>query len=378
MQKKQLKFVLSTVGISVLLNTLDRSEGDLRQQLINATNSPSLDRDLMQQVDALAERALERLKQGNAQDNRNLSAELNGLYGIYEDRLSAGKEDFHYLIATDTALGKKAAEVIRDFLRASDYQRVDIYTPPALSTSNSQDFSKGIKELIKWCQEVIPEYRDEKYYIIFNLTGAFKGLQGYLSIMGMFYADEIVYIFERSELLRIPRLPLQIDIDALHRHRAALAMMAQGHVFPLACVSSIPDSLLEIDDNENVTLSNWGELVWQNAREKLLGKDLIKFPRLCYEDKFRKDFENASVQERVRLQETLAKVAGILEYSNGDTSALKRDGGLQYEVYENKYTKDGKPIAHFRVSRSHRVTCVAEGGTLYLRRYGEHSINDNP
>ena len=377
MLKGKPKFVLSTVGISVLSNVLDQSESALGRQLSKAANLLSLDHDLEQQVDALAERALERLKQGDTQENRRLSAELNGLYGIYGDVLPDNTADFHYLIATDTALGKKAAEVIRDFLRVVKFN-VDIYVPKGLSTANPLVFSSGIKDLIRWCEEIIPGYRDKNYHVVFNLTGAFKSLQGHLSIMGMFYADEIVYIFEAgSQLLRIPRLPLQIDTGALCKYRAELAMMAQGHVFPLERVNGIPDGLLETDE-QSATLSSWGELVWQRTKEQLLGEELIQFPRLHYEDKFTKDFKDADKQKRMQLQETLAKISCILEYNNGDTSALKRDRGLQYEVYEGKRTKDGKPIGHFRVSESHRVTCTAEGGKLYLRRYGDHSVNDNP
>lgn len=211
------------------------------------------------------------------------------------------------------------------------------------------------------------------------MTAAFKSLQGYLNIMGMFYADEIVYIFETgSQLLRIPRLPLQVDINTLRESSMKLAMMAQGHIFPQDQVSSIPDGLLEIDDRGSATLSDWGELIWNRIRKELLGEDLLPFPRLQYTDTFRKDFENSDRKNRAELQEILAKVSGILEDNQGDTSALKRHGGLQYDVYTNKCTKDGRPIGHFRVSQSRRVSCTAEDGALRLRRYGEHSINDNP
>jgi putative CRISPR-associated protein (TIGR02619 family) len=374
----QNRFVLSTVGISVLLNALDQSEGAVRKQLTEAANESRLADELAQKADELAERALERLKRGNVQRNRGLSAELNGLYGIYQDNLSAGKGDMHYLITTDTALGRKAAAVIEDFLRQNGLS-VYTYVPSGLSAATPSAFSKGMKELIRWCEETIPGYRDHGYRVIFNLTAAFKSLQGYLSIMGMFYADEMVYIFEAgSQLLRIPRLPLQIDTGPLRDHRVELAMMAQGHILPARQVADIPDGLLETDDAGDATLSDWGELVWNRVRQELLEKDLLKFPRLHYTDKFKKDFESAGAKEQAELQEVLAKVAGILEDKNGDTSALKGDGGLQYEVYTNKRTEDGKPIAHFRVSKSRRVSCTAENGALRLRRYGEHSINDNP
>jgi len=372
------KFVLSTVGISALLNVLDSSEEAWRQQLNRAANEHQLADELAHQVDKLAARAKALLCKGDVQRNRRLSAELNGLYGIYQGNLSAGKSDMHYLIATDTALGRKVADVICAFLRENGLN-ADIYVPENLSTADTSAFSRGMKDLVHWCENTIPGYRDAGYRVVFNLTAAFKSLQGYLNIMGMFYADEMVYIFETgSQLLSIPRLPLQVDIDTLRESRMELAMMAQGHIFPFEQVASIPDGLLEIDDQGSATLSDWGELIWNRVRHELLGEDLLPFPRLQYTDTFRKDFKDTARKERAELQEILAKVSGMLEDKRGDTSALKRDGGLQYDVYTNKYTKDGRPIGHFRVSQSRRVSCTAEDGALRLRRYGEHSINDNP
>ncbi len=372
------KFIISTVGISVFLNVLDSSEGGWREKLNKATNDFQLTSELDRKVDELAQRVEAFLREGDVQRNRRLSAELNGLYAIYQGNLSLGKSDMHYLIATDTALGRKAADVICTFLRENGLTG-DVYVPEGLSTADPSTFSKGMKKLIRWCEDNIPGFRDRGYRVIFNLTAAFKSLQGYLNIMGMFYADEIVYIFETgSQLLRIPRLPLQVDINALRESRMELAMMAQGHIFPQDQVSSIPDGLLEIDDRGSATLSDWGELIWNRVRKELLGEDLLPFPRLQYTDTFRKDFENADRKNRAALQEILAKVSGILEDNQGDTSALKRHGGLQYDVYTNRRAKDGRPIGHFRVSQSRRVSCTAENGVLRLRRYGEHSINDNP
>lgn len=372
------KFVLSTVGISIFLNTLDRSESAWREQLNQAANERQLRDELARRVDELAERAKTLLCEGDVQRNRRLSAELNGLYGIYQGNLSAGKSDMHYLIATDTALGRKATDVICAFLRDNGLN-VHTYIPASLSTADPSTFSRGMKDLIHWCENTIPGYRNTGYRVVFNLTAAFKSLQGYLNIMGMFYADEMVYIFETgSELLSIPRLPLQVDIHALRDYRMELAMMSQGHIFPLEQVVDVPAGLLEIDNKGSATLSDWGALVWNRVRQELLGEDLLPFPRLQYTDTFRKDFKDAARKERAELQEVLAKVSGILEDNRGDTSALKRDGGLQYEVYTNKQTKDGRPIGHFRVSQSRRVSCTVEDGALRLRRYGEHWINDNP
>lgn len=370
------KFVLSTVGISVLINICE--DEYLRRKLNEAANESRSSNEFEDKADELARQALEALRQNDIPISRRLSAELNGLYGIYRGDLSAGKADMHYLIATDTALGRKAANVILTFLRENGL-RVDVYVPDALSTATPAAFSKGVKQLIHWCENTIPGYRDAGYRVVFNLTAAFKSLHGYLNIMGMFYADEMVYIFETgSQLLSIPRLPLQVDSAALREHRLELAMMAQGHIFSQGQVSSIPAGLLDIDEQGNACLSDWGLLVWNRVRQELLSDDLLPFPRLQYTDTFRRDFKQAATAERAKLQEVLARVSGLLEDSEGDTAPLKRDGGLQYDVYTGKAAKDGRPIGHFRVSQSRRVSCTAEDGALRLRRYGEHSINDNP
>ena len=51
----------------------------------------------------------------------------------------------------------------------------------------------------------MPGYRQSHYRVVFNLVGGFKSLQGYMNTLGMFYADEIIYIFEAptADLIRI-------------------------------------------------------------------------------------------------------------------------------------------------------------------------------
>ena len=158
-------------------------------------------------------------------------------------------------------------------------------------------------------------------------------------------------------------------------------MMAQNHLFTVERVAGIPETLLEtieVNGRTYVGLSNWGTLLWNRVRQDLLGDDLLPFPRLQYTDTFRRDFKQASPKERAGLQEVLAKVSGILEDNQGNTAPLKQDGGLQYDTYTGKTAKGGRPIGHFRVSQSRRVSCTVEDGALRLRRYGEHSINENP
>jgi len=375
----QSRFVLTTVGTSLLLNSLTPDENPVwRNRLNNETNAKTLPPDLISQVEELQKRAVNNLRRGDVQSRRQLSAELNGIYAIYENQLSRSRSDTHWLITTDTAMGAIVANTLTTFLREEGII-CDVHTPPDLSTSDAHSFSKGIKSLLHWCEQTIPPCRDGGQHIIFNLTGGFKSLQGYLTIAGMFYADQVVYIFEKgSQLLSIPRLPIRVDIDALYAHRMQLAMMAEGgHVFPIEQVADIPAGMLDVD-NSHATLSDWGLLVWNRARKEMLSQELLGFPRLEYERSFRKDFDEAEQVDRVKLHETLAKVSSLLEGSQGDVSVLKRHGGVLYSILTSKKTSDGRSIDHFRVSQSLRVTCVTEGGTLRLRRFGGHEIEQNP
>ena len=126
-----------------------------------------------------------------------------------------------------------------------------------------------------------------------------------------------------------------------------------------------------------MTLSTWGRLVWGECKASLLSKTLLNFPRLVFEESFKQDYKNTKhPTDKRQLQETLATVSCLLEENRGDSVKLKKDGGLHYT---NLHTlEQGKPIGHFRVNYSKRVTCLAKDGVLYLRRYGEHDVIDNP
>lgn len=372
------RFVLSTVGISLFINQVDP---ELRGALNRAANVCSgLSEYLLDEALTLAAQAAETLRRNDVQKNRALSAELNGLYGLYNDQLAQGRGDMHYLITTDTVLGRLAAGVVESYLRECGLS-VSTHYPPGFTSDNPKSFAQGIKQLIAWCEETLPGYQGSGYRIVFNLTGAFKSLQGYLNIVGMFYADAIIYIFEGSrELLTIPRLPIQVDIGALRDFHVPLALLAQGQLLPTTSLGNLPEGLLDVDEQGVATLSDWGLLTWNRARGELLSEELLPFPRLEYADSFRREFRDADRAQRVDLQETLAKIAMLLEEHNGDLSALKRDPGLQYDNYTGRQTSDGRPIGHFRLNQGRRVSCVAEpAGQLALRHFGAHDyVNGNP
>ncbi len=369
------RLVISSVGTSLLTNA---TSDEIRKNLIqyaNATNYQNgLSESLIQECE---KRAIEKLHQG-AEQARKASAELNGIYGIYGGKLPDKCQDMHFLITTDTIQGKTTANIVKDFLNQNAIS-AEVISLKNFSTASKTHFSEGIQYLLKWCDDTINEYREKKYDVIFNLTGGFKSQQGFMNTIGMFYADKIVYIFESSsELIEIPRLPIQIDKRIFEEKASLFLRHYAGEPFSIQDFKGIPETLFDRVDDE-VHPSIWGELSWNKIKYEILSKRLVELPNLIYEPSFVEDFKNTSRDgDKTKLQEVLAKVSRLLNTSNGDVGALKRDTGLLYEEFQNKRI-DGEPIAHFRVSQSLRISCIKEKNTLKLRHYGEHDyVNDNP
>ena len=378
-----MRFVLSTIGTSILTNQIRNEDpSEWRSLLRDSANHKmdDLDPEAKAVIDTLADRALDKLLEDDTQINRRISAELNGIYGIYNGRLPQNSPDQHHLICTDTAQGQKTGELIRDFLADQGFN-VYIVTPEGLSTKDTAAFTTGIKALIQWLEENVPWQRDSSYRVIFNLVGGFKSLQGYMNTFGAFYADEVIYIFEAqtADLIRIPRLPIQIDTAVIQKHRTEFALMAAGKVYPRRELRDIPETLLEFleegDDETDTGLSAWGTLIWNRTKADVLAEALLPFPRLEYTRAFRDDFNRENAPKTLlKLQETLAKVAYTLEKSNGNLAPLRQDGGLQFERFRKI---DG--IHTFRITQADRVSCEVVDGGLTLRHYGGHDyVYKNP
>lgn len=362
--------IVSTVGTSLLtkqINFKDAIEPSWNQQLRDSANErhEDLSESVSTIIETLKNRASDVLSQSGIAEIRRASAELNGIYGHYENNLSRGKADLHFLIATDTAQGQTTAGVVADFLR-SQHLNVDIYTPSGLSTANTEAFSEGIDDLIVWLQNTIKPLRASST-IYFNLVGGFKSLQGYMNTIGMFYADEILYIFEGagSELITIPRLPIQIDSDRLAPHAVELALMDAGAGLSPDQVDGIPEAMLGEYAGKKI-LSTWGKLTWDEAKTTLLSQDLLSYPKLTYTNDFRRDYNTVKNRgQRAKLQSVLASISYYLTESNGNPGALP--SSINYTRYTG--TKD---IDHFRVDLSLRVSCRKVNEGLELRYYGTH------
>lgn len=372
------KVIISTIGTSLLTNQINRSDSQEKNWyswLRDVANEKQVEDSITQIIEILKDRAIKNLENLEVDKIRRASAELNGIYGIYSNQIDQGKEDIHFLIATDTCQGKTTAEIVNTFLVQQGIVNTSIYTPRDLSTASTRNFAEGIDDLIVWLEKDVSPLKSN-YKIYFNLVGSFKSLQGYLNTIGMFYADEIIYIFEGqdSELIKIPRLPIAVDKKVIKPHVTSMALLDTGMGLSKEESAEIPESLIADVDGLK-TFSTWGQLVWNQCKQELLTSNLLEFPYLQYKDSFREDWKKIDqAKEKIELQETLAKVSGLLLNNSGNIAALKQDGGLQYDKYTNKGNID-----HFRVTQGLRISCHYQDGFLHLHRYGkEEKVNKNP
>lgn len=267
---------VSTCGTSLLTNGAD----DQLRRLLSGTANLGVDELAGDQRETIEARLREQVQRLQALDRNQAAAfcaELKGILGHASPKPPLAHREQHILLHTDTWQGEIVANALCDWLQS---QNLDAQTHRlrSLSTRSMDDFRSGIDSLIVWCDETLEGYRSSQYKIVFNLTGGFKSLQGFMQTLGMFYADELIYGFETGELLRIPRLPLEFESSvqqAVRQHLSVFRRLQFPHFkVSVADCQGIPEAFLyQLEDS--IDLNNWGRLVWQRHRKQLYQEDVL-------------------------------------------------------------------------------------------------------
>ncbi len=368
--------MLSSVGTSLLTNAPTTEDERTQLKAIANLRADQLSSDETQLVGAVSDRVSQHLSPANDDQWRHASAEVNGILTYYaEHQRSPRMADMHVLVATDTLLGQTTAQMVEHFL--AEHQFGAIVTPVFhhLNTKTREEFKTGMMNIIRWCEDELTGYRAAGYHIVFNLTGGFKSIQGYLNTLGMLYADEMVYLFEppNRSLITIPRLPLRLDVgDTVKRYAVWFGLLDEVGYLPedsIPDVTKIPELFIEhlIDaDHAAVGLSNWGLVIWKREQKSLYSESLLPWPGLQYQRSFQNDFKSITdTSVRIRVQQSLANLAGLLLFAHGNISTAMSDGGLQFERLQQC-----APYCSFRVSLGIRVVCEEQGAQIVLHRVG--------
>lgn len=138
----------------------------------------------------------------------------------------------------------------------------------------------------------------------------------------MFYADEVIYIFEsQNELLRIPRLPLTLSLDSLKEHYQTLRKLSLHLSVEEEQLKKIPDTLLMVVNNE-VCLSSYGTMIWEQIKKDWYIKELLPSPheKIRFSKNFERDVERLPPDRLKKVNERIDDLVGYVERKHNPPS----------------------------------------------------------
>lgn len=312
------RLVLSPCGTSLLTHGSTHEERTLLVRHANATTLEDMGNDRAA-IQARVDNIRRQMSFADAAHARRASAELNGILTLCDEE-PKGVRYNHILLRTGTWLGQQTGDIVATWLRHHGHTISDARSYPDLQTANLPMFQFALSELVHQLTLTLDDFRRQGYRIVFNLTGGFKSVQGFLQTLGNLYADETVYVFEapNSPLLRIPRLPVRLDAtETVRRHIRAIRRLANSLKVPDTELSEVPETFLLRMDHE-VSLSPWGALVWDQVRKELYGERVWPSPsdRFEFGRDFLKSTQNQPSDRLLNLNDKLDKLAVYLESSH--------------------------------------------------------------
>lgn len=186
-----------------------------------------------------------------------------------------------------------------------------------LRTNSLALFRAALAELTRDLDELVRSYREQGWFVVFNLTGGFKSLNGYLQTLAMISADRCVFLFEGApELMEIPRLPVRLsEIDELHEHMTLFRRLAVGYTIRADDTNGVPDSLLMELDGE-VTTSVLGDVAWARHRATLFAEKLLSplSTKVRVADAVGKVFAGLEAARKVQVNEALDEFCAYVDH----------------------------------------------------------------
>ncbi len=267
------KMVLTTVGTS-LLNHLAEKKTNLKNYIERIEGKPSAStKNYDEEYKTIKKESLSYLKNLNLDKSTDLdksSAEIKSLV-----KLGINQDDEVYLFTTETIDGKLCAEILNEFIKEKLGCEVKIEEIKGLQVGDFEIFKKeGIKNFIDRLTSIIdnPNYRYGSEMIL-NITGGFKAVIPYTTILGMMKFIKVVYIFEDTQgLLELPPLPITYNKDFLQQHKSIFDRLAERTIVPISEFKS----WLKYDDEEFNKCSAMIEEDGRDVMFSTLGEYLYK------------------------------------------------------------------------------------------------------
>ena len=207
-----MKTIITTVGTSVFTNlTKEGYHGDIKN-VFDELKQIQFSEWGHNQGDITGKNGLKTLVENAIQNNHKASAEIESIL-----KIAKGEEVKIHLLATDTILSVLAAQIVEKWFEGKQdvtfnatYEQ-DVIR--GLQVENLTDFKKGLRNLVERFYKIYNANPNPKDYIL-NITGGYKGLIPFLTLLGQMTKIDLNYKFEETgSLIEIPRLPIKRDDD---------------------------------------------------------------------------------------------------------------------------------------------------------------------
>ena len=232
-----MSYVVSMVGISMLTNCYSKGGvSDTNYSTLRNEKLPFSEwDDYKDEIDAVFTEVSHW-----AAGKTTASAEIASLLKIqqkYNQKLTVR------LLASDTVRSALAAKLIEHwFIQAQSglpypveiefEQTKDVI--PGLDVYKEDRFrNDGLPSLFQRVKEICKDQKDQKD-IILNITGGFKAVVPFLSILGQLYQLPTYYLFEteatdfdNAELIQLPKLPINFDVGKVDDYYTAFYQAAK-------------------------------------------------------------------------------------------------------------------------------------------------------
>lgn len=297
--------LVSTCGTSLFTNGARTDERAWLTEIANEVDPDAA------HLTPIVERCRKRLEAADVRTRRTMSAELNGIEAVI-DRYKPGQL-FHLLVHTDTALGRASASLVQNALGGPSA----LISTPGLRTNDRATVRAALAELTRTLDDIVRAYHENGWYVVFNLTGGFKSLNGFLQTVAMISADQCVFVFEGTpELLEIPRLPVRLaELDELREHAALFRRLAVGYPVRTDEAKGVPDALL-IEVDGAITTSVLGDVAWARHRPTLLAEKLMPplSTRVRVAAAVRTAFAGLEAPQKVQVNEALDEFCAHVDH----------------------------------------------------------------
>jgi len=350
--------LVSTCGTSLLTNGANEDDRAWLTMIANDTEVAAA------RLTPIVEKRRQSLKAADIPTQRKMSAELNGI-GAVLDRYKP-KQLFHLLVHTDTALGRETAHLVQEALG----NQTSLVSAGGLRTNDLASFRAALADLTKQLDDLVRSYREQGWFVVFNLTGGFKSLNGYLQTLAMISADRCVFLFEGApELMEIPRLPVHLaELEELREHAPLFRRLVVGYPVRADEAKDVPDSLLMEVDGQ-VTTSVLGDVAWARCRNTLFIEKL-QLPlsnKVRVADVVQKSFVGLEPAQKVQVNEALDEFSAYLDgcrplLKSRTFKKLQGDPvtGSTHELYAWSDGATGRLFGHY------------DDGTFVFDRLGAH------